>query len=126
MCLRTPPATAVGKRTIHNRRMKYEEGIDYSDGWFPEVLGYFVCPLRLQMQVPANVVAQDLLIKSEVETAVSMLGAINAKRQRGEMTMEKAKQLGADLLGSCSTELKDISGPIQRKVSMWFCMAARM
>ena len=42
--------------------------------------------------------AQDLLIKSEVETAVSMLQAIYAKHQRGEMTLEKAKALGADLL----------------------------
>jgi methyl-accepting chemotaxis protein len=33
-----------------------------------------------------------------VETAVSMLGAINSRQQRGEITMEKAKKLGADLL----------------------------
>jgi methyl-accepting chemotaxis protein len=45
-----------------------------------------------------NSAAQDLLIKSEVETAVSMLQAIYAKHQRGEMTLEKAKALGADLL----------------------------
>lgn len=51
-----------------------------------------------QTQSPANAAAQDLLIKSEVETAVSMLGAIHAKYQRGELTMEKAKKLGADLL----------------------------
>jgi methyl-accepting chemotaxis protein len=51
-----------------------------------------------QTQGPANVAAQDLLIKSEVETAVSMLGAIHAKYQRGEITLEKAKQFGADLL----------------------------
>jgi methyl-accepting chemotaxis protein len=42
--------------------------------------------------------AQDLLIKSEVETAVSMLQAISKKQQEGEMTLEQAKQLGADLL----------------------------
>ena len=58
----------------------------------------FCLSAAAQTQMTANVAAQDLLIKSEVETAVSMLGAINAKRQRGEMTMEKAKQLGADLL----------------------------
>jgi len=46
----------------------------------------------------ANIAAQDLLIKSEVETAVSMLAAIYARHQKGEMTLEKAKQLGADLL----------------------------
>ena len=51
-----------------------------------------------QTQSPANDATQDLLIKSEVETAVSMLGVINARQQRGEMTMEKAKRLGADLL----------------------------
>ena len=51
-----------------------------------------------QTSMPTNVAAQDLLIKNEVETAVSMLEAINARQQRGEMTMEKAKQLGADLL----------------------------
>jgi methyl-accepting chemotaxis protein len=42
--------------------------------------------------------AQDLLIKSEVQTAASMLQAIYAKHQRGEMTLEQAKKLGADLL----------------------------
>ena len=42
--------------------------------------------------------AKDLLIKSEVETAVSMLQAISAKQQQGEMTLEQAKKLGADLL----------------------------
>ena len=45
-----------------------------------------------------NSSAQDLLIKSEVETAVSMLQAIFAKHQQGEMTLAKAKELGADLL----------------------------
>ena len=45
-----------------------------------------------------NSAAQDLLIKSEVETAVSMLQAIHAKHQQGAMTLEKAKELGADLL----------------------------
>jgi methyl-accepting chemotaxis protein len=47
---------------------------------------------------PENFVAQDMLIKSEVETAVSMLQAIQAKQQRGEMTLEQAKELGAALL----------------------------
>ena len=45
-----------------------------------------------------NPSAQDLLVKSEVETAVSMLQAIFAKQQQGEMTLEQAKKLGADLL----------------------------
>ena len=42
--------------------------------------------------------AQDLLIKSEVETAVSMLQAIFVKHQQDEMTLKQAKKLGADLL----------------------------
>jgi len=40
----------------------------------------------------------DLLIKSEVETAVSLLAAIHARHQKGEMTLEAAKALGANLL----------------------------
>ena len=40
----------------------------------------------------------DMLIKCEVETAVSMLQAIYDKHQNGEMTLEAAKKLGADLL----------------------------
>jgi signal transduction histidine kinase len=42
--------------------------------------------------------AQDLLIKSEVETAISMLQTIYLKYQKGDMTLDQAKQLGADLL----------------------------
>ena len=41
---------------------------------------------------------QDRLIKSEVETAISMLQAIYTKHQRGEMSLDQAKKLGADLL----------------------------
>ncbi len=51
-----------------------------------------------QTERPENSMAQDMLIKSEVETAVSMLQAIHAKHQRGEMTLEEAKELGTDLL----------------------------
>jgi methyl-accepting chemotaxis protein len=42
--------------------------------------------------------SQDLLIKSEVETAVSMLQAIYERHIHGEMTLDQAKKLGADLL----------------------------
>jgi methyl-accepting chemotaxis protein len=45
-----------------------------------------------------NTSTQDVLVKSEVETAVSMLRAIFAKYQQGAMTLEKAKELGGDLL----------------------------
>ena len=51
-----------------------------------------------QTQAPVNVAAQDMLIKSEVETAVSLLQAIHARQQKGEMTLEKARELGANLL----------------------------
>jgi methyl-accepting chemotaxis protein len=51
-----------------------------------------------QSEKQENLLDQDLLIKSEVETAVSMLQAIYAKHQQGAMTLKKAKELGADLL----------------------------
>ena len=41
---------------------------------------------------------QDLLIKSEVETAVSMLQAIYTKHQEGKMNLEQAKKIASDLL----------------------------
>ena len=42
--------------------------------------------------------AQDMMLKNQVETVVSMLQTIFSKHQKGEMTIEQAKQLGADLL----------------------------
>jgi methyl-accepting chemotaxis protein len=42
--------------------------------------------------------AKDLLIKSEVETAVSMLAAVEMKHRQGGMSLKEAKTLGADLL----------------------------
>jgi methyl-accepting chemotaxis protein len=51
-----------------------------------------------QAEKKGDSTAQDLMIKSVVETAGSMLQAIYAKHQKGEMTLEKAKELGADLL----------------------------
>ena len=47
---------------------------------------------------PENSPVKDLLIKSEVETAISMLQAIFTKHQQGEMTLAQAKKLGAELL----------------------------
>ena len=41
---------------------------------------------------------QDSLIKSQVETAWSMLYGIYTKHKKGELTLEQAKNLGADLL----------------------------
>jgi methyl-accepting chemotaxis protein len=40
----------------------------------------------------------DLVIKSEIETAMSMLQTVYTKHQKGEMTLEQAKKHGADLL----------------------------
>lgn len=45
-----------------------------------------------------NSAALDMLIKSEVETAVSMLQGIADKQAKGEMSLEQAKDLGATLL----------------------------
>jgi methyl-accepting chemotaxis protein len=55
-------------------------------------------PLGAPAGEPGKSSAQDVLIKSEVETAVSMLQALFAKHQEGEMTLEQAQKLGADLL----------------------------
>ncbi len=55
-------------------------------------------PVGAQPETSEIMSAHDLLIKSEVETAVSMLKAIFTKHQQGEMTLDQAKKLGADLL----------------------------
>ena len=62
------------------------------------VLAFWCLSATGQTERGQNSSPQDLLIKSEVETAVSMLQAIFAKHQQGEMTLEQAKKLGADLL----------------------------
>lgn len=54
-------------------------------------------PIVAQVGKLANQ-SQDRLIKSEVETANSMLQAIFKKHKLGEMSLEQAKKLGADLL----------------------------
>jgi methyl-accepting chemotaxis protein len=59
----------------------------------------FLClPAGAKSEKQERLSAQDVLVKSEVETAVSMLQAIYARYQQGTMTLEKAKELGADLL----------------------------
>ena len=55
-------------------------------------------PAAAQAKKLETSLAQDILIKSEVETAVSMLQAIFIKYQKGEMSLVQAKKLGADLL----------------------------
>ncbi|MBA4389781.1 MAG: hypothetical protein C0399_02455 [Syntrophus sp. (in: bacteria)] len=49
-------------------------------------------------QKPEKTSVWDLVIKSEIETAISMLQTVYAKHQKGEMTLVQAKKLGADLL----------------------------
>jgi len=61
-------------------------------------MAFLWLPIGAKTVQPKNSQARDLLIKCEVETAVSMLQAIYAKHQDGEMTLEQATQLGADLL----------------------------
>ena len=51
-----------------------------------------------QSKIGKDPSAQDVLINGEVETAISMLQAIFSKHQKGELTLEQAKQLGAELL----------------------------
>lgn len=51
-----------------------------------------------EKMIATEMVTKDQLIRNEVETAVSMLQAIEMKRQHGEMSLEQAKKLGADLL----------------------------
>ena len=59
----------------------------------------FLClPAIAETEKLETSLAQDLLIKSEVETAVSMLQAIYTKHQEGEMSLVQAKKLGAHLL----------------------------
>ncbi|MGA3083555.1 MAG: cache domain-containing protein [Thermodesulfobacteriota bacterium] len=61
-------------------------------------MAVFCVTALAQTERPGNCAVQDLLIKSEVETAVSMLQAIYAKHQQEELTLKEAKKLGADLL----------------------------
>jgi len=69
-------------------------------GWLS--MAVLCAPVPAQAENPEAVSAQDLLIRSQVETAVSMLRALYAKVETGEMTLEQAKQLGAALLRELS------------------------
>ena len=71
-----------------------------------------------QTQVPANVAAQDLLIKSEVETAVSLLQAIHTRHQRGEMTLGRynpRRQCGSIWSQGCGGQKPDQGQGRQRR-----------
>ncbi|HNX90847.1 MAG TPA: cache domain-containing protein [Candidatus Omnitrophota bacterium] len=41
---------------------------------------------------------RDIVIKREVQTAISVLNTLNAKVESGEMTLDQAKKLGADII----------------------------
>ncbi len=59
----------------------------------------------------------DLLIKNEVEAAISMLQAIYEKHQKGEMAIEQAKSLVRTCCENFATERMDIFGQIRTRVS---------
>lgn len=59
---------------------------------------FCIAALFAQQKEISKSEANDYLIKCEVETAVSMLKAIYAKHENGDMSLEEAKKLGADLL----------------------------
>ncbi|HOG11507.1 MAG: cache domain-containing protein [Smithellaceae bacterium] len=62
------------------------------------LLSVVFCMSVLAQTPPLSDGAQDSLIKSQVETAVSLLAAIHARQQKGEMSADKAKELAAGLL----------------------------
>ena len=59
---------------------------------------FLYVPTNAQAEKLETSLALDILIKSEVETAVSMLQAIYTKHEKGEMSLVQAKKLGGDLL----------------------------
>jgi len=61
-------------------------------------LAFLCLPACSQFEKVENSPTRDPLIKSEVETAVSMLQAIYKNHQQGKMTFEQSKNLGANLL----------------------------
>jgi len=61
-------------------------------------VAFLYLPAGAKSEKKKNSLSQDLFVKSEVETAVSMLQAIFTKHKQGAMTLDKAKELGADLL----------------------------
>jgi methyl-accepting chemotaxis protein len=68
----------------------------------PNVINLRYTPPSISVSAPmpssASADARDELIKSEVQTAYSMLGALNAKVQSGALTLAQAKKIGADTL----------------------------
>ncbi len=68
----------------------------------PNVINLHYTPPAITMSatLPTSAAAdaRDTLVKSEVETAYSMLGALSAKVDSGALTLAQAKKIGADTL----------------------------
>jgi len=74
------------------RRKGYEKDISSC------VFSFLSLPIIAQDGKQEASSAKDILVKSEVETAISMLKAICTKHKEGEMSLVQVKKLGADLL----------------------------
>lgn len=59
---------------------------------------FFVAKAPLNQWQRGAVAKQDVLIRNQVYTAVSALEALHQKTKSGELTMARAKKLGADML----------------------------
>lgn len=55
-------------------------------------------PVLEKARANLNNSLQDIIIKREIQTVISMLAAINSKVIGKELTLDQAKKLGADLL----------------------------
>ena len=68
----------------------------------PNVIHLRYVPPVINVTTPslqtASVNVQDELIKSETQSAFTMLGALNAKVRAGALTLDQAKKIGADEL----------------------------
>lgn len=65
-------------------------------------LPLFSAPVLAEKPQQPHSASRDLVIKSQVETALSMLQAIYMKSRNGDMTLDQAKTLGADMLRDLS------------------------
>ena len=83
-------------------------------------------PTNVQAEKLESSSALDMLIKNEIETAVSMLQAIFTKHQQGEMNLVQAKKLGADLLRELRYGTEGYFWADTTEASMWFCTVKKM
>jgi len=77
-------------------------GIVFGATLQPNVVRLRYTPPSITIAAPAQqagiVDVRDESIKSQVESAMTMLGALQAKVQTGSLTLEQAKRIGADQL----------------------------